>query len=430
MIKIGDFSTLAHVSIKTLHHYDELGLLRPAHIDRFSGYRYYSLQQLATLNRILALKDLGLSLEQVAQLLQEDSSISTAEMRGMLRLKRMELEAKVDEEQARLLRVEQHLRQLEGVESAIHAEVAVKAVPAQTVLLGRIVAADESLVARARHSLQALLQNHLAQARLKPTGPWFSLVENLPYAEADQEITLAVAVQLRSGQRSGDWSGTPLSLEELAAAPNMACVVHTDAALPLPQTYTSLYAWTQANGYRVAGAFREVYLPETSDNPPSPDATLVEVQCPIERASIPASITSGKDKTMQPKLITKPAFKAVGYSYIGKNENAEISQMWDRFISRVNEPKGIDPNNTYGLCFMEPAGLPPGEFEYVACVEVADDQAIPEGMVYREVPEYKYLVFTHHGKLDTLRQTYDYIYSTGLPQSGMQAHPDKFDMEV
>jgi len=96
MIKIGDFSNLAHVSIKTLHHYDDMGLLKPAHIDRFSGYRYYTIQQLATLNRILALKDLGLSLEQVAQLLDDD--ISPAEMRGMLRLKRMELTARVDED--------------------------------------------------------------------------------------------------------------------------------------------------------------------------------------------------------------------------------------------------------------------------------------------------------------------------------------------
>ena len=89
MIKIGDFSKLAHVSIKTLHHYDDLGLLKPRHIDRYSGYRYYEIEQLSQLNRILALKDLGFSLEQVAQLLHEE--VSTAEMRGMLRLKKMEL---------------------------------------------------------------------------------------------------------------------------------------------------------------------------------------------------------------------------------------------------------------------------------------------------------------------------------------------------
>jgi len=54
MIKIGDFSKLAHVSIKTLHHYDDLGLLKPVHVDRNSGYRYYEIGQLSRLNPILA----------------------------------------------------------------------------------------------------------------------------------------------------------------------------------------------------------------------------------------------------------------------------------------------------------------------------------------------------------------------------------------
>ncbi len=98
MIKIGDFSKLAYVSIKTLHHYDELGLLKPGHVDRYSGYRYYEIGQLAQLNRILALKDLGLSLEQVIGLLHE--KLSTAEIRGMLRLKQMELASQVEEEQS------------------------------------------------------------------------------------------------------------------------------------------------------------------------------------------------------------------------------------------------------------------------------------------------------------------------------------------
>ena len=427
MIKIGDFSNLAHVSIKTLHHYDELGLLKPTHIDRFSGYRYYALQQLATLNRILALKDLGLSLEQVAQLLHDD--ISPAEMRGMLRLKRMELAAKVDEEQARLLRVEQRLRQLEGEDSRPLAEIAVKAVPAQTVLLAQIVAVDESMFLRARHSLQTLLQDHLEQARLKAAGPWFALLNNLPYAEFDQEITLGVAVNLRSAQsaqRADDWGDTPVRLQELPAAPNMASLIHCDDAVALPVTYTSLYAWTQANGYRVAGPFREVYLPEG----PSQDAGLIEVQCPVERAGVPLSLQSKKEGTMEPKILTKPAFKTVGFSYVGKNQNDEIGQMWQRFLPHIDEPKRINRQTSYGLCFSEVKDAQEGEFEYIAAVEVADDQAVPAGMVYCEVPQGKYAVFTHLGKLDKLSETYQYIYNTALAQAGLQVHPSKFDMEV
>lgn len=431
MLKIGDFSKLAHVSIKTLHHYGELGLLKPVHIDRFSGYRYYGLEQLATLNRILALKDLGLTLEQVAQLLHDD--ISPAEMRGMLRLKRMELATRVEEEQSRLARVEARLRQLEREGQSMHADVALKQVPAQTILTAQVVAANEELLQPARQSLVAILQNQLERAQLKPVTPWFALLDELPYAETDLELTLGVGVNLRSGQRAGDWADTPVSLRELAAVPGMACVIHNGDALALSQTYASLYAWTQSNGYQVAGQFRELYLPENGvDLPPIPqlDASLIEVQCPVERARIPLSIMSQKDKTMEPKIVTLPAFKAVGMSYVGKNQNGEIPQMWGRFVQRLNEPKRLDPKVSYGLCFSEAQDAKEGEFEYVAAVEVTDDQNIPAGMVYREVPGHKYAVFTHCGDLEKLGETYHYIYNTWLPQSRTQAHPSKFDMEV
>ena len=72
MLRIGDFSQLAQISVRTLRLYDEMGLFKPAQIDRFTDYRYYNVEQLARLNRILALKDLGLSLEQIKQLRVDD----------------------------------------------------------------------------------------------------------------------------------------------------------------------------------------------------------------------------------------------------------------------------------------------------------------------------------------------------------------------
>ena len=134
MIKIGDFSKLAHVSIKTLHYYDQLGLLKPTHVDRYTGYRYYAARPAYTLNRILALKDLGLSLDQIAQLLDED--LSTSELRGMLRMKRMELETKVNDEVTRLSRVEIRLRQLEHDGHSPKHEVAIKEIPAHNCIFG------------------------------------------------------------------------------------------------------------------------------------------------------------------------------------------------------------------------------------------------------------------------------------------------------
>src|ERR1700720_1207341 len=111
MFKIGEFSKLVQVTVPTLRYYDQVGLLKPVHVDRFTSYRYYSASQLPRLNRILALKDLGFSLEQIAQTL--DEGVSPEQLRGMLRLKRAELRQHIADEQARLARVEARLNDID-----------------------------------------------------------------------------------------------------------------------------------------------------------------------------------------------------------------------------------------------------------------------------------------------------------------------------
>ena len=110
MLKIGDFSKLSQVSIKALRLYDEMGLLKPISVDRSSGYRFYSASQLPRLNRIIAFKDLGFSLEQITQLLNEE--VSPEQIRGMLRLKQADLQQQIEEEQERLMRVAARLKQI------------------------------------------------------------------------------------------------------------------------------------------------------------------------------------------------------------------------------------------------------------------------------------------------------------------------------
>ncbi len=124
MIRIGDFSKLSRVSIKTLRHYDEMGLLKPIEVDRFTGYRYYEFDQLAQLYRILALKDLGFSLEEIGRFL--DSDLSVEQMRGMLKLRQAEIRQQVEEEVARLARVELWLREIEQEDSMSKYDVVIK----------------------------------------------------------------------------------------------------------------------------------------------------------------------------------------------------------------------------------------------------------------------------------------------------------------
>jgi DNA-binding transcriptional MerR regulator len=103
MFTIGEFARHGRVSVRMLRHYDAIGLLRPACVDPASGYRFYQASQLAELNRVIALKDLGFTLPQVRAILTE--TISAAELRGMLRLRRAEIQAQIEVETTRLARV-------------------------------------------------------------------------------------------------------------------------------------------------------------------------------------------------------------------------------------------------------------------------------------------------------------------------------------
>src|SRR5512137_2728388 len=103
MFKIGDFSRLCRVPVSALRYYADLGLLEPAAVDPASGYRFYAAAQLTRVNRIVALKDLGLTLEEIRTVL--DQGLGGDELRGMLRLKRAEAGRRLAEEQERLARV-------------------------------------------------------------------------------------------------------------------------------------------------------------------------------------------------------------------------------------------------------------------------------------------------------------------------------------
>src|SRR5258708_1207343 len=120
MLKIGEFSRLSQVPVKTLRYYDDIGLLKPSQTDPFTSYRYYSLDQLPRIHRIMALKELGLSLHEIAQFLLEDLPVE--QIRGMFLLKRVQAQQRVREEQARLDQIEFRLRQLEseGMIETIH----------------------------------------------------------------------------------------------------------------------------------------------------------------------------------------------------------------------------------------------------------------------------------------------------------------------
>ena len=136
MIKIGDFARLSQVSVVTLRYYDEMDLLKPVRVDPFTGYRFYSADQLPRLNRILALKDLGFSLDQIRLMLAD--GLTSKQLRGMLTMQRKEVEKRLADEQERLRRIEARLRQIELEDKMPKYDVIVKNTPAMLVASRRV----------------------------------------------------------------------------------------------------------------------------------------------------------------------------------------------------------------------------------------------------------------------------------------------------
>src|SRR6266700_6643335 len=101
MFSIGEFSRIARVTPRQLRNYEALGLFKPQRIDPETGYRFYRALQLPRLNRIIALKELGLTLTQILRLL--DENISAEEIRGMLTMRKAQIEQTLLEEIGRTL---------------------------------------------------------------------------------------------------------------------------------------------------------------------------------------------------------------------------------------------------------------------------------------------------------------------------------------
>jgi len=267
MFKIGEFSKFSQVSVKTLRYYDQLNLLKPAEVDRFTGYRYYSARQLPRIHRILALKDLGLSLDQIAQVLEDD-----LEIRGMLRLKRAEIQGQVRQEQARLARVEWRLRQIEQEETMPAQEVVLKKVPPI-----EIASVRDTVPTTGIGQLFDELFTHLGQYGANPVGPTMGIYYDEEFHEEAVDFEAAVPL---SGSLPG---GERVTLRELPAVELVACIIHEGTFENLAGTYGQVMGWIEANGYRMAGPIREVYL-QWAEPGGDPSANITEIQIPVVKA--------------------------------------------------------------------------------------------------------------------------------------------------
>ena len=272
MFRIGDFSRIARVSARLLRFYDELGLFVPAHADEQTGYRYYAIEQLAELNRILVLKELGFNLDQVRDILR--AKIAPSELRNMLVLRRNDVEQTLTLEARRLQQIETRIAQLESDGTLSADDVIVRAEPAREILsLRRTVpsfAAARGLILELRELARPLL----------PRGctPTLLAIAHSPQFEQD-ELDVEFAYVLDGMPPVPGRTGHSLTRRTLESVERMAVCVRVGLPEDAHLVTAKIGQYLAASGDALAGPSREVFL-----KLPSPERmheSVVEMQFAI-----------------------------------------------------------------------------------------------------------------------------------------------------
>ena len=272
MYSIGMFSQICRVTPKTLRHYDEIGLLRPARIDRFTGYRYYTTGQLPRMNQIQSLRQMGFSLTEIIALL--DGGAGPETIRALLELKRGELAARIREDGQRLRLVENILRK--GTLMMENYNVTIKELPEVIVAyLRTVIQSYDDLF----HLMPEVLGPEMERLGCKCAEPeyCFNVYHYEEYRDHDIDVSLCQAVTER--KEDSDVA----KFQTVARVPQAACLLHKGPYRTLRNAYTFAAQWIEQNGYRLAGPPRESYI-DGIWNKESEEDWLTELQFPVEKA--------------------------------------------------------------------------------------------------------------------------------------------------
>lgn len=385
MFSIGEFSRHGRVSVRMLHHYDAIGLLVAALVDPESGYRFYEASQLQRLNRIIALKDLGFTLQQVAAILSEN--VGVAELRGMLMLRRAELHAQISADTAKLARVEARMRSIESESRGPAADVVLKHIaPVQVAELSR--SADSYEPESITPVIQPLYRDlfaELCSAGIIGAGPAIAYYEDCVAPEGAIEVHAAVSI---AASPEGERSFQVVDLPELATAATLIHKGSMDDVLPSVQ---ALARWIDANGYRSLGYPREVTL-EAGE---AREQWVTELQEPVARRTDEETVMNAG-----PELAERAAQSYAGIS--GTATMASIGAIADRIpeifgwlAARGVAPAG-PPFLRYNVIDM------PRELEIEAGVPIAASTEDGGDIQVRTLPAGRYAVMTHIGEPATL----------------------------
>lgn len=283
-LKIGDFSKLAQVSIRTLRYYDEQGLLKPEYIDPASGYRYYTVAQLEIIHRIGALKDLGFSLENIGSLLQD--GVPLDQLNSLLASQASELEQRIAQDQQRLQRVRMRLQQVQNEHQPILLDVVLKPVLAQWIIGNRlIIPTAEDIDYFSRHMFDEIFRwlrrHHIDTPNIRMT-----IYHAEEYVERDFDME-AVVVLPHALPTPPELPHSAMSIRLLPALPLAATTIHNGIMRDVGQKSYALLQWIIRNGYPFPAqnmGMRKIYLTDTFSTHHMDSEGIVELQIPVATA--------------------------------------------------------------------------------------------------------------------------------------------------
>lgn len=272
MFDTGKFSRMARVSKRTLRYYDSIDLFKPVKVDSETGIRYYSAEQFADLNRIISLKELGLTLDQIRQMLADD--VSQEEIYGMLLIKKAEAEQKLLEDIKRLRSIE---ARLQSPEVYLTQGVVLKSVPKQPFLSYRSTINGEALL-----PLYQSIVNRVPRLAGRQNVSYFSTL--MHWDEFDMEnmdAELGYFMSKPMGLNIELSEDVILTERMLPAVDEMASVILVGGPERYPAGFEAVTRWCEENGYDVNKPERYIFLEMPPDG--NPDDTVIELQFPVER---------------------------------------------------------------------------------------------------------------------------------------------------
>ncbi|MBU3075408.1 MerR family transcriptional regulator [Clostridium estertheticum] len=269
MFKIGDFSKLTRVSVRMLRYYDEVGLFKPAKIDDFTGYRYYSAKQISYINLVMSLRDMSFNVADIAVFMKEKSE---EKLEDILKVKGEEIENNIRAEEIRLKKINSAIKDMKKERVSMSYNVTLKSLPSYKVIsLRNVIPTYE-----AEGLLWIRLGEYIMKKNIHCNNISYSTYHDAGYKEGEVDAEVVVGVDNLMKDEDG------FTFKETEAVDQAAIILVPGDYSNVAQAYNFLANWIEENGYIMIGNPRQVAIKGPCNEKRTEDY-LSEIQIPVKK---------------------------------------------------------------------------------------------------------------------------------------------------